>query len=501
MGGLSFFGDARALGFAAACAALAMFFNRSSPAQAASATPEPAGGGPVAAELSWLLGEPDVLGSRASASHGSSFDSISRATTGRENHLLLAVSGERAGLHPRIWTFAGLRLELDLKGDGAEQTWPVRDSGTSLGLAFRGEGGIELRLELFPFDTDALRLGHLRTLTWGGTNSAGFDSIFVQQHGLAPGVSLAIETSRVALSGAVKWARAGGTGEPASTLWGALIEGQLALLSELRAELGLGYFEQGRLGVGAGEAQGLAQGASLRLVWHRGQHEPVLSPEPFRPWPLGQDGPLGVALAQSSGLAVAGEAVVLVERLQRFEDPRRVALIPAPAAAVYGSLRRDAWGAHVALVWRSLPFVLRNEPGVPVGWTLPVRQLAHAELAAWVGASRTLTPWQLTPSAEFGLLLPAAIETESSLPGYAQTFIVRGPRAIEPLPLGAGRLPVAAARAALRWDASATLGLAIFAEYERDANLSRLQNRGGLSLRGFASPDRLGLGGYAAARF
>lgn len=149
--------------------------------------------------------------------------------------------------------------------------------------------------------------------------------------------------------------------------------------------------------------------------------------------------------------------------------------------------------AHWAVAWQSVAFALRNDARLARGQTLPASSVPRAELSAWLGGSVTLPP--LVPSFELGVRLPAALETPSALPGFGQTLLVGGPAGLEALPVGAGRLPVLAARLGLRLQVSTSVALSLSAEYQRNPN------RALAGTRGFATPDSLAVVGAAQARF
>ena len=65
--------------------------------------------------------------------------------------------------------------------------------------------------------------------------------------------------------------------------------------------------------------------------------------------------------------------------------------------------------------WRSLAFVLRNDPQLARGEALPPSASARSEITAWLGASTALPALYLVPSFEFAVRLPAALETPSAL--------------------------------------------------------------------------------------
>jgi hypothetical protein len=156
---------------------------------------------------------------------------------------------------------------------------------------------------------------------------------------------------------------------------------------------------------------------------------------------------------------------------------------------------------HAALSWRSLAFVLRNDARLARGETLPPSARARSELTAWLGASATLPQLHLVPSFELAVRLPAALETPSVLAGFSQTLVAAGPAGLEALPIGAGRLPVVSGRLGARFQTSASVGLSLFGEYQRNPN--RVAFAASLSgvTRAFARPDSLSFFAAAQARF
>jgi hypothetical protein len=391
------------------------------------------------ATLTCLLADTSTLPSERLVSQAHGRESVARLSWLRRDQSL----GER------LETSAQLRLDLDLDALREGDAPRLRDASSWLKLELRAGGWTKLSLTAFPFDTDGERLGHLHGLDWGGSDAAHGQSIFVAQQGTVPGLELGFRAARVELRAGLRWATSRPGLAGSRRLWGGLLRGSLALSSRLRGDFGLGYFERD---VETADA-GVVHGGSWRWVWHtEGVREPELAAEPFRPPALrASDELLGVV--ETTGTALALETVALAKRLRRFEAPASTALALAPAAALYGSARGHVLAAHLALSWRSLGFVQRNGPGLMRGETAPVGSVERSELAAWAGLGVS-TALGLVPSLQAGVLLPATLEMASSLPGFGQSFVVREGGAVVALPPGSARLPLVAARAALRFRAS-----------------------------------------------
>jgi hypothetical protein len=422
---------------------------------------------------------------------------LASSRRGDENRARFAVVTEQPGLLPSIATSAVLRGELSFADAKAGQTPRLRDLSSSIGVAWRLAARAELALRAFPFDTDYVRLGYLHALDWGGTDAVHRESIFLRQTGSVPGLQLALSAGKARLFSALKWASIDDALRGRRRLWGVLSGASIELTATLRIDGGFGYFQRPGGGPFA-RPKSFVEGASARIVWHHGIGEPELSAEPFRPPPLSEDSSRFDA-SSSPGWAMAVEGVALVQRRERSPDPSVAALEPAPAAALYGSVRGHGLAAHGALTWRSLPFVLRND--AQFGEALGPSGVEQAEVTAWLGSSASVPSLLLVPSLELGLRLPAALQTASVVPGFAQTFVATGATGLAPLPVGAGRLPEVSARLGLRFLASSSVALAAFAELTRDPNRVAFGTTSSGVTRQFARPERLTLVAAAQARF
>jgi len=454
------------------------------------------------AELTCVLDSGDLLGNGSgSAREEPPWQGVASSRRGDESRVRLALAAAEPGFLLGMTTSALLRVELGLNEPALASASGLRDLSSSIAVSGRLLARTELTLRAFPFDTDYLRLGYLHALDWGGTDGARGESIFLQPAGAAPGLELSLRAPRVRLFSALKWANVDDALRGRRRLWGVLSGGSADLADALRVEGGFGFFQRPSGALGAGAAPSLVEGASLRVVWHRGVHEPELSAEPFTPPPLSEETTLSAAPI-GPGLALALEGVTLVQRLRRFESPGAASLQPAPAAALYGSARGRIWAGHAALTWRSLAFVQRNDLRSSTGESLPEGALERAELAAWLGGSAMVRQLSLVPSLELGLRLPAAIEMPSVLPGFGQSLLaIEGAPGLQALPVGAGRLPVVAARLGARFQASASVALAFFGEYQRNPNRVVFAPSSSGVTRSFAPADRLALEAAARARF
>jgi len=440
-----------------------------------------------AVQLTTLFGSGNVVGDAPVPAP--LWESLGGLRSGHDDRVRLVLTRHDAGQLRGVGTSAVLRVDLGLEGLGQGGAISGRDGSSWLGIAWQASARMRLGLRAYPFDTDYVRVGYLHALDWGGTNAARHESVFLTQEGGAPGAQLFVEASRWQLASTVKWATVPDPLSGPRRRWGGALNASFRLAPWLRLDAGFGLFQR---------PIGFLEGASVRVVLHGAANEPEVTSEPFRPPSLRED-PGALEAATESGAALALEAVGLILRQESTERGRKV-LTPAPALALYGSVRRPHWVAHAVVYARSLAFVQHTDERATPTLALASDLRRQAEHGAWLGGSIS-APFGLVPSAELGARLPAAFLGPSALPGYAQTWAAGGSAGFEPLPVGAGRSLVWAARLAVRFRASASVALAGVADYQRDANRSRFSTSPDGVMRSFAAPDSLELLAVAQARF
>jgi hypothetical protein len=407
--------------------------------------------------------------------------------SGRDSRGRFALAAEEAGFLRGLRSNSLLRFELGLNGLGNEPTPTLRDLSSCVGFSWQPTPGSRLTFSAYPFDSDYLRLGYLHALDWGGTRASRRESIFLTQRQGAPSLLFGWHHAPIKLFAGLKWATADDALAGPRRLWGALGGGSLDVTSALRVDLGLGLFQR---------QAGFVEGTSFRLIWRRAALEPEMSPEPFRAPTLRED-PVRLDADAPRGFALALEGVLLVTRQPPRVTPGAQSLVTAPAGGLYGSARGAVFAGHAALSWRSLAFALRNDARFSAADELPALAARQAELTAWIGGSFTLLPAHLVPSFEVAVRMPAALQTESAIAGLAQTWVVSEETGLLPLPLGAARLPVLAARLSLRWQLSPSLAVSVAGDYQRNPNRVRLDAE---ARRVFDAADSLSVLGAVQAR-
>lgn len=411
------------------------------------------------AELTFVLGSGNLRG--VGAPSPAPWETLEGPRSGRDTRARLSLGSEQDGAFRGVRTGALLRLDLALASAGEESELRLRDASSWLALAWKPRRALELRLRAYPLDTDYVRLGYAHALDWGGTDVGRRESAFLRQKGGVPGFELGFSSARVSVFTWIKSAQLDDAAAKPERAWGGAAGGSFEVSERWRVELGFGLFQR---------PPTFLEGASARVVWHDGAVEPELTAEPFRPAPF-RLSPERFAAEAQPGFALALEGVALVTRQRRYEDPAFATSTLAPAAALYGSLRTPRWAGHFLLSWRSLPFLLKNDPRVAPEQALPASAASLPELGAWLGGSLEALG-TLVPSFELGARLPAALASVSGGTGTPQSFVASGPAGFEALPPGLARSPLFAARLSVRLQASRALSLVLSSEYQRDPNRS-----------------------------
>ncbi|WP_437730949.1 hypothetical protein [Sorangium sp. So ce1335] len=497
--------------------------------------------------LTWTLGDDDLLHETGQAQPISPdlsvgdrkqyrlfFDNLNSRFSGRENLTHLALYKRMPGFIPRLTTEASLVLRVDLAAlsrNNNNVNQAFYDAGSFIRAFYhtdgRANGKTGVGVTLWPLDTDRFRLGYLYDISWGGTNASINQSIFPRIIGTAPGAKIQVDAERFSAFAGFKVASitqlqrvlTPGTSEVeeiriAQTNYGFLAGGGVDLHPYVHADLGVGYFQQGRFDWPdvAGEPV-YTYGASARVVAHT-KNEPIPQSVDFVLYRNDPERPQILFKPETytpgkTTWAVSLEASNLYQNLKDFESAGVTTLQPARAAALQGVIKSGYARASVTGIYRDLPFVLRNQPSFIPFQTIPDTRGASTsdELFFALAADYYIASARLTPGLGAGLQLPATFRTTSfdvmSAP-IARTVVVREQGNLSILPYNTSAVPIFQARASLKWDISRILSAVAWVQYVRDNNgtfMERDPSEGTLALRTFVSPDFLGAGASAQARF
>jgi hypothetical protein len=484
--------------------------------------------------LTWTFGDDDILtgtGQRVPVSplprigdrpqYQLFFDALNSRFAGRENLTHLTLYARAPGFIPRIITEAALVVRLDL-GQLASGAGNLNntfyDAGTYLRVQYqtnlaRPNDGVSLTF--FPFDTDRFRLGYLWDLSWGGND------IFPRRVGGAPGVRVGLDLGpfsaylgfktasivvplEVVTSSAdievvrveeTQYAGLGGLGFQYRDL--------------LRFDICGGFFQQGRFDFAGvrgqpvymygGSArfvinQGLAPSSSIDMQLYRNHPDfpmAVFRPETYTPGRV--------------SWSVSLEGTVTGQHLADIATPGATAEQIGYAGALQGRMKIGYLGLGLTGLTRSVPFLLRNVPSFIPFQTIPTDATVNPEFFFAASVDYRIQRANLLPGLIVGMQLPASFSTgvtEGALEAQ-RTLVIRRAGNFSILPPGQGAVPIFSARLSLRWDLSTIMSFIVWAQYVRDANATLLQvdSSGTRQVRIFQTPDQLGLGLVAQARY
>lgn len=432
--------------------------------------------------------------------------------------LYLYVYGAAEGLHPRFLPEGAMVLRLNpAEGD-------YQDDGTYLRLNYflSDDRKRSISLDMFPIDSDRMRLGFHYDISWGGSDI--FPKHF--RKGLVPGMKLQADLGWMYAFLGAKTALVrsptedildnpgGNTNKIVErTAYGVLGGLGFELYDGLWLEANGGYFQKGsntRQNV-LGEPIHAA-GVSAQLSYHEGlsigrridmrlyvedplRHD-ILAPETY-----------------GSGISwnVAAEWTSLVQTL---EDPDRVSSTVnewSHAAFLSAQMKVDRFRIHLEGSYRTLTYITYNVPGFVPYQALPAGVTVSPELFGALSVDYNWAAPNLTFAITAGILRPATYEgvtpagpsAPSNLQGVRKT-VVRGAASgdWDILPPGEDEVPVLLLKASVKWSFGDTFAALAEVTYGRDANLAQVfRDFRGHAIRSFDDPNILGFGLLARMSF
>ncbi|HRI63771.1 MAG TPA: tetratricopeptide repeat protein [Polyangium sp.] len=498
--------------------------------------------------LTWVFGDDDVLHATGRAlplspdtaigdrkSYRLFFDNLNSRFAGRENLTHLALYKKMPGFIKNLDTEASLLLRLDVAAI-ARQTnnlnQSIYDAGTYIRAFYHTDGKADgkqgLSVTLWPLDTDRFRLGYLYDISWGGTNPFINQSIFPRIQGSAPGGKITYEGKNFSVFFGVKTATIiqlegkledDNTGESnaeefrvGQTNYGLLAGGSVDPTDFLHVDVGGGYFQQGKFDLPDVEGQRIyTAGLSGRVLLHD-KTTPVPQSIDFQLYRNDPNKPTVIFKPESytpgkTTWSVALEGTNLWQQLKNFDVAGGLALQSATAFALQANVKSSYLRGSATVIYRDLPYVLRNQPSFIPFQTLPADAGSSDEVFFALASDYYLPKPRLTLGLGGGLQLPATFSTatiDSSSAPIKRTVVVREQGNIAILPVNQQAVPIFQLRASLKWDISPILSALLWMQYVRDNNgtfVERDPSEGTLALRTFISPDFLGFGTSVSARF
>ncbi|MCC6552212.1 MAG: hypothetical protein IT372_04215 [Polyangiaceae bacterium] len=498
--------------------------------------------------LTWTFGDDDVLHSTGEAlplspnaaigdrkQYRLFFDNLNSRFGGRENLTHLALYKKMPAFIKDLDTEASLVLRFDIAAlakNANNVNQALYDSGSFIRAFYhldgKPDGKTGLGVTFWPLDTDRFRLGYLYDISWGGTNASINQSIFPRLVGSSPGAKIQFDHDRFSVYAGFKTAQiiqvqevlTPGTSEVeeiriGETNYGFLGGAGVDITENLHADVGAGYFQQGKFDLPdvAGEPV-YTYGFSGRVVVHH-KDMPVPQSIDFQLYRNDPNKPQIIFKPETyeagkTTWAISLEGSNLSQHLKDFEAAGSTAIQDARAAALQGNMKSGFFRLSLTGIYRDLPFVLRNQPSFIPFQTIPEgggSAEATDELFFAAAADYFVEAAHLTPGIGVGLQVPAtfkSITTHSASAPIERTVVVREQGNIAILPANKAAVPILQARFSLKWDISRILSAIGWVQYVRDNNgtfVERDPSEGTTSLRTFIKPDFLGFGTSVQARF
>lgn len=498
--------------------------------------------------LTWVMGDDDVLHATGRAlplspntaigdrkSYRLFFDNLNSRFAGRENLTHLALYKKMPGFIKNLDTEASLLLRLDVAAIARQANnlnQSIYDAGTYIRAFYHTDGKADgkqgLSVTLWPLDTDRFRLGYLYDISWGGTNPFINQSIFPRIQGSAPGGKITYEGKNWSVFFGLKTATIiqlegkledDNTGEQnaeefrvGQTNYGVLGGGSVDINDYLHVDVGGGYFQQGKFDLPDVEGKPIyTAGLSGRVLLHD-KSTPVPQSIDFALYRNDPNKPMVIFRPESyspgkTTWSVAVEGTNLWQHLKDFDVAGGTALQTATAFAVQANVKSSFFRGSATMIYRDLPYVLRNQPSFIPFQTLPGDAGSSDEIFFALAGDYYFPKPRLTLGLGGGLQLPATFSTatiDNSSAPIKRTVVVREQGNIAILPVNQTEVPIFQARASLKWDISPILSALAWVQYVNDNNgtfVERDPSEGTLALRTFISPNFLGFGTSVSARF
>lgn len=493
--------------------------------------------------LSWTFGDDDVLhrtGELIPLSPNFSigdrqqyrlfFDNLNARFSGRENLTHLVMYKRMPAFIDGLTTEAALVLRFDLgqlAGNTNNVNSALYDAGSYIRLFYNTAANKKVGVSavFFPLDTDRFRLGYLYDISWGGTASNINQSIFPRIQGSSPGAKFQydgenfygfvgfktatiIQPQQVLSPGGENEVETVRVGE---TNYGLLGGGGVDFTDNVRADVGVGYFQQGKFDLEDVRGKSVyTYGASGRVVVHH--RMPVPQSVDFQLYRNDPSAPQIMFAPEKYdsnefAASVSGELSYLNQHLKDFDRAGTVTNQGAMAGAIQSIFKVGYTRLSVTGLYRQLNFIERNVPGFIPFESLPTNAKSDPELFGAIALDYHIPKIKLTPGIGGGIQLPSTFKSEFSDGGSvpaSRTIVVRsqGDNAI--LPYGEERRAIIQARASLRWTVSEMLGAVIWGQIINDPNGTLVVQdpvEGTASVRKFQDPLRLGFGLSLQARF
>lgn len=330
----------------------------------------------------------------------------------------------------------------------------------------------------YAVDANRFRLGYSYDITWGGRDIYAFDPY------AAPGVRVQYQNGGSYAFLGAKTA-VGDYTDPETGLknneayWGGLAGGGIEIGKHLRVEAGAGTFEQGQL-TNVGDVNSPLYNAPINAAGFSTQVSARTNPELdyivsnelklYRNAPeFVKDSYLFHRQLDGFGVLVQGEANVLFHNLIDPESVDDSIVEQAIAADVQALAVAGTTEMQLDFVYKDLPFIVFNIPGITSGYALDSDFKATPQLYVRGRVAHWFPKAHLTPSLGLGWMLPATYTTGDSY------FVQYDERNKSHVPDGQQPTAILSTVAGLQWDVSKSMVVVGEVLYTIDNNLSDFQ--------------------------
>lgn len=368
------------------------------------------------------------------------------------------------GFEKRLFTEAAfvLRFQPYLDPDFTEPGVSLTDDGSYVRVAYRlGDGSDDkhnISLTGYAVDANRFRLGYSYDLTWGGRDMFVFDPM------AAPGVRLQYQNQGFYAFAGLKSA-VGDYIDPVTedtrnqAYYGTLVGLGGEIGEHVRVEGGAGSFQQGQLTNVADVSSPLynapitAAGASAQLAFRTNPELDYIVSNELRLYRNAPDQIRDTYLfhrkLEGTGLLVQGELNALMHNLIDPASVDSTVLEQAFAGDLQALLVTGTTELAADLVYKDLPFIVFNIPGITSGYALSPAVDTSPEIYVRGRAAHYFEEAHLTPSLGVGYKIPASYGTAAD--GY---FVQYDSRNKENVPDGQAPTAILSTVAGLQWDIS-----------------------------------------------
>lgn len=353
----------------------------------------------------------------------------------------------------------------------------VADDGSYIRIVKNLGDNKDFSVTGYAVDANRFRLGYSYDITWGGRDIYAFDPY------AAPGIRAQYQSGPNYVFAGAKTAVGDYTDAEGNktneAYWGGLVGGGAELGPFVRWEAGAGSFQQGQLtNVGDVEsplynapisAMGLSTQLSARstekLAWMSSSELKLYRNAPE----FMKDTYITHRELDGFGVLVQGEATMLFHDLIDPESIEQTTVEQAIAGDLQATAVSGTTEMNLDFVYKDLPFIVFNIPGITSGYALDPDLNATPQLYVRGKVAHWFPKAHLTPSLGAGWELPATYSTgESSFVQYDERNKAHVPDGQEPT-------AILSAVAGLQWDVSPSTVVVGEVLYTLDNNLSDFQ--------------------------